>query len=145
MKLLETNRFFTHALFLGMLVISCKSSNPVNAPAPVKTELEGTWEGTNMDGIDQTQWTYIMALNSIIIQADALEKYRGTFTLDTSASPRHIDIVISKSATASDAGKTIPGLYSLSVNILQITGNGPGSQRPSNMDPPVSVIKFILQ
>jgi uncharacterized protein (TIGR03067 family) len=145
MKLLETIRFFSHVLLLGMLAISCKSSNPASAPAPVKTELEGTWEGMNMDGIDQTQWTYIMALNSIIIQADALEKYCGTFTLDTLASPRHIDIVISKSATVSDAGKTIPGLYNLSGNILQITANGPGSQRPSKIDPPVSVIKLILQ
>jgi uncharacterized protein (TIGR03067 family) len=114
------------------------------APKP-PSELEGTWSGTNMDGIDQTQWTYTMALDSIDIQADASEKYSGTFTLDTSVSPRHIDIVITKSTLASDVGKTMPALYKLSGNILQITANAPGSPRPSNMDPPVPVIELILQ
>jgi uncharacterized protein (TIGR03067 family) len=144
MKLLKTVCIITVAVALGMMVISCKSSNPASAPVPVKTELEGTWEGMNMDGIDQTQWTYIMALTTIIIQADAVEKYHGTFTLDTVPSPRHIDIIVTSGATASDAGKTIPGLYNLSGNILQMTANVPGSQRPMSMDA-APVLKLTLQ
>ena len=146
MKLLETIRFFSHILLLGILVIFCKSSNPVNTPAPVKTELEGTWVGTNKDGIDQTQWTYTMRLDSIIILADAIEKYRGAFTLDTAVSPRQINSIITKSSTSSEVGKNIPALYIISGgNILLITANRPGSQRPPNMDPPVEVLNLVLQ
>jgi len=125
---------------------SCKNnSNPASPPVPVKTELEGTWVGNNTDGIDQTVYTYTMALDSIRVDTNSIEKFRGTFTLDSAALPKQINIVITKSATASDVGKTIQALYILSVNILKITANGPGSQRPPNLDSPVPVISMILQ
>lgn len=145
MYLLKTFGIIIILMIEGISLISCKSSNPVNPPVPVKTELEGTWDGANTDGIDQTLWTYIIHLDSIDVQADAVEKYRGIFTLDMAASPKQINIVVTKSATASDMGKTIPALYILSGNILKITANGPGSQRPPNLDSPVLVISMILQ
>lgn len=116
------------------IFFSCKNSNPVNSPAPLKTELEGSWAGTNMDGIDQTQWTYVIKLDTISIQADSIEKYHGIFTLDTASAPKQITIRITKGTAASDEGKSIPALYNLSGNILIITANAPGSARPSSMD-----------
>ena len=87
-----------------------------------------------------------MRLDSIIILADAIEKYRGAFTLDTAVSPRQINSIITKSSTSSEVGKNIPALYIISGgNILLITANGPGSQRPPNMDPPVEVLNLVLQ
>jgi uncharacterized protein (TIGR03067 family) len=109
------------------------------------SELEGTWDGMNDNGIDQTQWTYTMALDSISIDADAQEKYRGTFTLDTTVSPRHIDIAISESSTASSVGKKISALYRLSGNIMKITANDPGSSRPETLDSPTPAITLILR
>jgi uncharacterized protein (TIGR03067 family) len=144
MHLNKTAGIFIVGLLLCGMLVSCKNDNPVNSPVPVKTELEGTWDGTNMDGIDQTQWTYTMALDSVFIDAGDQEKYRGAFALDTSAAPRHIDISVTKSAVAADIGKKIPALYNLSGNILQITANGPGSQRPASMDA-APVLKLTLR
>jgi uncharacterized protein (TIGR03067 family) len=144
MQLMKTNVLFILGIFLCIIFVSCKSNNPVNSPIPVKTQLEGTWDGTNMDGIDQTQWTYAITLDSIAIDADAQEKYRGFFTLDTTTLPRHIDITITKSVVGSDVGKKIPAIYNLSGNIVQITANGPGSQRPASMDA-APVLKLTLR
>jgi uncharacterized protein (TIGR03067 family) len=145
-------RFFNIAglliafLTTTIILLSCKNNgNPASPPVPVKTELEGTWVGNNTDGIDQSVYSYTMALDSIRIDTNSIEKFRGIFTLDTATLPKQINIVITKSATASNVGKTIPALYILSGNILKITANGPGSQRPPNMDSPVPVISMILQ
>jgi uncharacterized protein (TIGR03067 family) len=133
-------------LTISVVFLSCKNNgNPASPPVPVKTELEGTWVGNNTDGIDQTSYTYIVALDSIIVDTNSIEKFRGTFTLDTATSPKQINMLVTKSAMVSDVGKTIPALYILSGNILKITANGPGSQRPPNLDSPVPVISMILQ
>ena len=138
-------------LFIAFLILfaaffSCKSnSNPINPPIPVTTQLEGTWAGKNTDGIDPTNYTYKIHLDSIIDSADGVEKYRGTFTLDTAISPTQINIIITKSDSASWLGKTILALYTLSGNVLLITNNNPGSERPLSIDPPTSVIRFLLQ
>lgn len=120
------------------LLLVCEKGNPAAPPAtdPVATELEGTWLGTNKDGIDQTLWTYTMILDSIFITGMLLDSetaYRGTFTLDTTLVPRTITITIGESSDASAIGKTIPALYQVSGNILEITANAPGSSRPASM------------
>jgi hypothetical protein len=136
----------TFLMTASITLISCKSTNPVKPSVPVKTVLEGTWVGRNRDGIDQTEYTYKMAFDSIYIDTNTLEKYRGTFTLDTTMSSRQINIIVTKSSTNSDVGKKIPALYTISGgNILLITANSPGSQRPPNMDSPVPVLSLTLQ
>ncbi|MBN1130421.1 MAG: hypothetical protein JXA71_15620 [Chitinispirillaceae bacterium] len=124
------------------LLAVCQKENPVGPTVPVATELEGSWSGMNKDGIDQTFWTYTMKLDSIIIDADGVVRYRGTFTVDTTAAPRHIDLRIIDAREALPTVTTIPGLYNLSGNILEITANAPGSPRPASMDaaPVISLI-----
>ena len=143
MHLNQTTGVFIVGLSLCSMLVSCKNDNPVKPPVQVKTELEGSWTGMNKDGIDQTQWMYILTLDSIVIDADAQEKYRGSFTLDTTTLPRRIDIRVTKSSISSNVGKTIQALYSLSANILTITANDPGSPRPASMDaaPVISLIQ----
>ena len=144
MQLLKkTVMLITGLWFFGMF-ISCKSSNPVNPKVPVKTQLEGTWTGTNMNGTDQTLYTYKMAVDSIFVSADSNEMYHGTFTLDTVALPAQITILITKSDSASYVGKTIPAIYVLSGNVLEITANNPGSSRPTSFDSG-EILKLFLQ
>ena len=130
---------FLMTLFGTTILISCESEGPVGPSGdPVATELEGSWSGMNMDGLDYTFWTYSMHLDSIVIDGDGTVQYRGIFTVDTSVNPRLIDINITWAADAAQAGKSIPALYQMSGNILQITANKPGSSRPTLMsDAPV--------
>ena len=120
------------AVFLG-LVLSCKDSNPVSHTSEVPTQLEGTWSGVNRNGIDQMVWTYIMKNDSITIKADSLMRYRGTFCVDTAASPATIDIAITQSSITAYAGKKILGLYVLAGKVLNITANDPGTARPDSL------------
>lgn len=122
---------------LACLLSVCKNGSPVEPANPVPTELEGSWSGTNKDGIDQTNWTYTMKLDSIVIVGTLYEtetvRYRGSFILDTTVVPRAITITIGESSDATAIGKTIPGVYRLSGNILDISANAPGSNRPASM------------
>ncbi|MBN1128515.1 MAG: hypothetical protein JXA71_05990 [Chitinispirillaceae bacterium] len=126
---------------MGLLSV-CQKQNPVAPVNPVPTELEGSWSGMNKDGLDPTFWTYTMKLDSIVIDGDGLMRYRGSFTLDTTVSPRWITITVMEAADRAEKGKTIPALYQLSGNILEITANAPGSYRPASMDaaPVISLI-----
>ena len=144
MYLLKTAGIIIFLMMGISALISCKSSNPVNPQVPVKTQLEGTWTGTNMNGTDQTFYTYKMAVDSIFVSADSSEMYRGTFTLDTVALPAQITILITKSDSASYVGKTIPAIYVLSGNVLEITANNPGSSRPTSFDSG-EILKLFLQ
>ena len=127
----------------GLLSV-CEKENPVGQtdPVPTETELEGSWSGTNKNGIDQTYWTYTMTLDSIVIDGNGTVRYRGSFTLDTTVVPRAITITIGASADAAAIGKTIPAVYQLSGNILEITANAPGSNRPATLSeaPVISLI-----
>jgi uncharacterized protein (TIGR03067 family) len=100
---------------------------------PVPTQLEGTWEGVNRNGSDQTQWKYIMINDSITILADSVMKIRGIFSIDTMANPKTIDIAIVNSSNAAYVGKRILGLYDLAGNVLNITATDPATPRPASM------------
>ena len=131
---------------IACLLSVCKNGNPVEPVEPVPTELEGSWSGMNKDGIDQTQWTYTMTLDSIVIVGTLYDtettRYRGSFILDTTVVPRAITIAIGESSDATATGKTIPAIYQLSGNILEISGNAPGSNRPAALSegPVISLI-----
>lgn len=127
---------------LACLLSLCKNGSPVETADPIPTELEGSWSGMNKDGIDQTYWTYTMTLDSIVIDGNGTVRYRGSFILDTTVVPRAITITIGESIDAADTGKTIPAVYRLSGNILEITANAPGSSRPASLSeaPVISLI-----
>ena len=132
-------------LFLCFPIFSCKDHNPEKPPVAGPTELEGTWLGRNIDGIDQTDRTYVFSTNTVVIDSNAVETDSGTFSLDTMTSPKSIDIHVLRSPNSQDAGKTILARYNLSANVLEITANAAGSQRPDSMASPVPVLRLLLQ
>ncbi|MBN1306449.1 MAG: hypothetical protein JXA18_00930 [Chitinispirillaceae bacterium] len=127
---------------LACLLSVCESGSPAAPADPVPTELEGSWSGMNKDGIDPTFWTYTMTLDSIVIDGDGTIRCRGSFILDSTVVPKTITITIGEAADPAHTGKTIPALYHLSGNILEITANAPGSPRPASLSaaPVISLI-----
>jgi hypothetical protein len=126
--------------------IGCHNSNPASPPVAGPTELEGVWSGTSDADtiVPKPTLTYSFANNKIVVTRDTcspkdlppcnVESFRGTFVLDTNASPRTIDIHISQSAFAQYQNKTILAVYNKSVNVLTISANGPGTSRPTSLD-----------
>jgi uncharacterized protein (TIGR03067 family) len=111
--------------------MSCNAKQST-APLAPTTELEGTWSGKNAN-LD-TAWVYRMTRDSIIIMTDSVVTCRGIFSVDTSASPKSIDINIGWSSHAQDIGAAFKGIYRLSANILDISANAPGTARPASFD-----------
>ena len=114
--------------FACLVITACNDSNPSKPPVAGPTELEGTWSGTNTDGIDQTAWVFVFSTNTVSIKTinliDTTETIGGTFSLDTTASPKSISIHVLRSPGSTQrVGKTILGSYVLSANVLTITAN----------------------
>jgi hypothetical protein len=121
------------------------SCNDKQSTAPVShvTELEGTWSGYNTNVID-TQWTYRMKNDSMIISADSLVIRRGTFTVDTTKDPKTIDMHIGWSSKTQEIGTTYYGSYLVSFNIMYISANAPGTARPGVLDGSVPQLQLTV-
>jgi hypothetical protein len=121
-------------------------NNPVILPAG-PTELEGVWTGySDADNAPYPHLTYTFVNNTIVVQRDTcsnqnlspcnLELFRGTFVVDTSASPKTIDIHITRSSVPAWVNKTLYANYYKSMNNVNISANEPGSARPVSTNPP---------
>jgi uncharacterized protein (TIGR03067 family) len=119
-----------------MLFLGCP--NPV-PPDPTPTILEGSWSGTS----EAYTGTVVFKFenNTVVASVDTCgggspcvqELYRGTFSLDTLAEPDQIDIVIKQSDISKYKGKTIRSLFILNANVLILSADEPGADRPTEM------------
>lgn len=113
-------------------------NNPVSAGIP--TELEGTWSQTA--GGVTTTFTFRGSTFSATMEQTS---YSGTFTIDTSVTPHHIDCYITASTTSGYVGKTSLGIYQLSGNTLEFAGNEPGNTvRPTSFASTLQTAYFVL-
>lgn len=77
-------------------------------PSQWSTELEGTWIFT--DSLYQLTFTFSDSNWTIM---DGVSTWNGTFTLNTSIAPKHIDLLCSSSPDSSQIGTTALGIYAL--------------------------------
>lgn len=83
--------------------------------------------GNGGNGVEPGDWTFAFTDNDVNIAGPSMEGYEGTFTLDTSKSPKEIDIVITdNSIDPSYNGETSVGIYKLNGDKLTISMSEPG-------------------
>lgn len=137
--------------FLAVSIIfsSCEEDeSPTNNGNNV-TELEGAWVGYEVGGISG-DWTFIFSENEMDITASPLnpvEWYLGNYSIDTLASPKQIDFVITNCMLSSYIGTTAKGIYKIENDTtLTFSGCQPGNpDRPSSfLDTSVQARSYIL-
>ena len=118
-------------LFLSilLLIISCDGSvNPNNEVY----EFEGTWTGTEIDPVNtQNFWTFISSDNSIQILGPT-EQLTGTFTVNTSVSPKEVDLQVLSYLSGGEElpqyqNTTCLGIYKFEQDTLYMANSEPGS------------------
>ena len=113
-------------------VVGCTSGSTSSG----NTELQGTWKATSPDGTVTITFTF-SGNHWTMTEASAAQSQSiqllGTFTIDSTANPRTIDMlyVSSVPATPGIAGTTALGIYQLSGTSLKLEPGNPDSGRPT--------------
>ena len=120
------------------------TSTPAPTPTPTSsnTELQGTWVGTGADKNVTMTYTFsghnvTLAFTSISTipgtTAKSLQE-SGTFTLDSTANPKTIDLYVVTSTDPSDpaVGQTILCIYQVSGTNLTIARDAGSATRPTS-------------
>ena len=116
---------------LLLLALGCGES-PSGGPGE-PTELEGTWTGYELGG--DAGWTFILTGNTFSTTGPG-EWHTGTFSLNTGASPKQMNALITDSAISIYIGSTMLGIYQLSGDTLTIAAHEPGDPtRPTSFVP----------
>jgi uncharacterized protein (TIGR03067 family) len=127
-------------LFLSILVVvaiatavvGCKSNDTSSG----NTDLQGTWMATAPDDNTMTitcafngnQWTMTEAIATV-----GSIQLSGTFTVDSAANPKTIDMLFTSFPMETDwVGKTSLGIYEISGNSLNLCMGDPGETRPTS-------------
>ena len=96
-----------------------------------KTELEGTWIGTEPGSSAEVK--LIVSGHSITAYLGEIEIYTGTFVLNITTTPKQIDTDIRESSLQQYIGKKSKGIYKIENGVLTITSNEPGDpNRPES-------------
>ena len=121
---------------IAAAVVGCGSSNTSSG----NTELQGTWKATSPDEtvtitvtFSGNSWTMTETSTS----ASQSVQLSGTFTLDSAANPKTIDMlyVSSVPATPGIAGTTVKGIYQITGNNLMIaTADTASDPRPTELN-----------
>jgi uncharacterized protein (TIGR03067 family) len=89
-------------------------------------ELVGTWTGHEV-GTTSPTWTFTFTATTADVTTSGTEAYQGTYTVDTTATPKRATIVITQSAFPAYVGKTSNGIYKIEGTTLTFAGNEPGN------------------
>ncbi len=86
-------------------------------PSPGGTELEGTWVFNDTlfrmtFTFEESNWTAVQEYWS---DQDTTFTWNGTFSLNTTVVPKHIDLLCSSSPDTNQIGKTSLGIYALNT------------------------------
>jgi len=132
--------FFTMSVVLSLLLMSgCATLEP----AEKVTELEGTWIGSPVDS-PEANCLLVFSKNRAIVGLPG-GWLRGTFQLNTAASPKQIDMIIEQCYPKDYVGKTDRGIYKLDGNTLTMAGPEPGTAtRPTSFQEEQGVMIVVL-
>lgn len=138
-------RFFLSvlAVFAIAAVVGCGASNTSSS----NTELEGTWTWTAFGEtgaftFSGNQWTLTGTNSSVSLQIGT-----GTFTIDSAANPKTIDLYFISAVPADSqiVGKTALCIYQLSSNSLTLAiGDPGGTARPTSFSHNTTAMIFNL-
>jgi len=104
------------AVLTGTIAIwGCGGSN-ATGPSQGTTELEGTW----LFDDSTYQLTFIFSDSNWTVQVGT-ETWNGPFTLNTTVTPKHIDLLCSSSPDTSQIGTTSLGIYALNTTATACT------------------------
>lgn len=107
---------------------SQETSKPAASAKQEKTELEGTWEGTEMGREAKGKVTMIVSGNSIDFRgADKREWYKATFTLPSGTEPKQLHGVMTESPLPEFVGKKAVSIYKVEDGTLTLAGRKPGN------------------
>ena len=149
---------------IAAVVVGCGSNNtpeptptptptpmptPTPTPTPSNTELQGTWTITWTTSDTTATSTYTFSGNNwIVTSTPAGIQESGTFTLNSTANPKTIDMYFATSTypsgTSPNVGKTGLGLYIVSgTNLTLAVGDHPGDARPTSFteDNTITLVK----
>jgi len=93
----------------------CGGSN-ATGPAAWTTELEGTW----LLDDSMYQQTFIFSDTNWTVHVDT-DTWNGTFTLNTTVTPKHIDLLCTSSPNPPEIGLTTLGIYALNSTATACT------------------------
>ena len=122
------------------------TQEPTPTPTPVSSamEIEGTWTGQANNGtlnitytFSDSSWT-VTDTNIETLQSIEMS---GTFTIDTSANPKLIDLYIAASSLPDFVGATMFGLYEVSSSSLLLTYNSSNEERPTDFTEAITYVK----
>jgi hypothetical protein len=130
--------FFLLLMIVALSVNYCNKSNSVVTP-PSVTELQGIYSGllSGTNTLDTTTYIFTFVTDTVTLRhavgQDTTVQFNGIFALDTAVSPNQITIHITHS-TIYPVGLNDSAIFNLSVNVLKISANAPGTARPSAFD-----------
>jgi uncharacterized protein (TIGR03067 family) len=133
-------------IVLGLLA-GCSDGGP-GGPGPAITELEGTWTGALIG--DTATYSMTCSGSAFAFRMGSptgmTELYGGTFSVDTTVSPREMDAYITRcTVNAAYVGQTSLCIYMISGDTLTYAGNEPGDpQRPTSFTPTGGTALFVL-
>ena len=118
------------------LLIAADSDKQKGKDDPDKEKLQGTWTamsheagGQKQDGGDGHTLTFDG--NKFTIKKNEETEIEGTYTIDSSKKPKHIDVKIEKAKENRHEGDTAKGIYELKEDTLRWCTEEPGGgERP---------------
>lgn len=122
-------RLIIIALFISSAVLfaGCKDDNPAGAGQnAVRTEVEGAWSGVEISGAAGS-WKFNVSGNNASITATyPVMSYSGNISVDTTTSPRRLDLDITVSTITEYIGTKSLGIYKISGDTLYYAAGEPG-------------------
>lgn len=124
------------AIVFATLVLSlpCQPAHGQDAPKPASstkqqlTELEGTWEGTEVGREARGKATLKVTGKSLEFRgADKREWYKATITLPAGTDPKQLHGKITESPLPEFTGKTAVSIYKIENGTLTLVGREPGN------------------
>ena len=130
------------AISIAAVIFSSCDINPIDHHG--RTVLEGTWRGYEISDTTAVVQLDISGINYNYTIGN-VKYYAGTFALDDSVIPHHMDAYVSISVNAQYVGETALSIYQLTADTLLIAGNEPGvATRPSSFLPSTGTAIFRL-
>jgi uncharacterized protein (TIGR03067 family) len=115
---------------LCTLAIGCGMSDP--ASGTEDPALVGTWTGTGTASGSSTAWTFVFTATTADVKMAGSSAFSGTYTVDTTTTPKQLTLTISASLNTAYVGKSSNAIYEVVGNKLRYAGNEPGvSARPT--------------
>ena len=96
-------------------------------PLWAQQDIIGTWTGIEINNPRGGEWTFIFGVTSLEITGPS-EYYIGTYTVDTSVTPHHLDFHITDCFIEGYIGTTALAIYEVNGDLARWSGSEPGKQ-----------------